>query len=147
MPPLVQRPFPAEVDIGMTTKPAILVFLACIVLTLVGCVSTSPAPLRGEARQVVANELARFDGPSGPARLHATPGVVHLADGSRIEYDRTCLVGSRLSEDRTAAFRNLIARLQEAGGEFQTLEYQNEEIDSILVNLDGQRIRITTLKW
>jgi hypothetical protein len=115
-----------------------LLFAACAVLPHG---PYEPAPLRGPARQLMRDMLAASPSP-------AQPSVATAADGARVPYDRYCLIGSEFASDRTRAYFAFVDDLRRLGGDFAALEHDRDgRATKILVDVDGQRIVVTYLRW
>lgn len=100
-----------------------------------------PAPLRGAALQLVRDIVAASPG-------EPRPGDATVADGTRVPYDRFCLVGSEFAGDRTSSFFTFVDDLRRLRGDFATLEEARDgRATKILVDVEGKRVVVTYLRW
>lgn len=100
-----------------------------------------PVPLRGDARQRMLDVLAA-------GQMPARPDTVTVSDGTRVPYDRHCVVGSEFAGDRARSFFTFVDELRRCGGDFAALEHDRDgRVTKILVDVDGQRIVVTYLRW
>ncbi|MCA3007116.1 MAG: hypothetical protein INH34_01940 [Phycisphaerales bacterium] len=100
-----------------------------------------PAPLRGAALQLVRDIVAASPG-------EPRPGDATVADGTRVPYDRFCLVGSEFANDRTRSYFAFVDDLRRLRGDFATLEEDaSGRPTKVLVEADGKRVAITYLRW
>lgn len=110
--------------------------------------STEPPPLQGAARDVVIEELAKFDGPDGPSAMHGTGGFQTASNGERVPYDRYLLVGTSLQQERVREFDAFVDRLEAGGGAFYVFHVHSDGRPAkVLVNLDGTRIVCSRQEW
>lgn len=113
---------------------------------LVACATSprgpyEPAPLRGAARALMLEALASAQSPP-------RPDTVTVSDGTRVPYDRHCIVGSALADDRAGSYHAFVEDLRARGGDFATLEQERDGRPAkILVDVDGQRVVVTYLRW
>lgn len=119
---------------------------ACAAALAAACVAPpaaayEPAPLRGAALQLVRDVLAASPG-------EARSGFATVADGTRVPYDRYCLVGSEFANDRTRAYFTFVDDLRRLRGDYATLEEDaGGRPTKILVEADGARVVVTYLRW
>ena len=110
--------------------------------------TSNPPRLEGAARELMREKLAAADGAEGPSKLHATSGFETASSGERVPYDRYCLVGSTLQAERAGEFDALVAELTARGGVFYVFHQRSDgKPGKVLVNLDGQRVVVSTLQW
>ncbi|MBM3974053.1 MAG: hypothetical protein FJ301_08140 [Planctomycetes bacterium] len=117
-----------------------------VVLLVAACAAPprgpyEPLPLRGDARQLVLDALASAQSPP-------RPDTVTVSDGSRVPYDRHVLVGSEFADDRASRYYAFVDELRRRGGDFASLEHgSGGRPAKILVDVDGQRVVVTYLRW
>ncbi len=100
-----------------------------------------PQPLRGAALQLMRDMLAASPG-------EPRPGEATVADGTRVPYDRFCLVGSEFANDRTRSYFAFVDDLRRLRGDFATLEEDaSGRPTKVLVEADGKRVVVTYLRW
>lgn len=117
---------------------AVAAFAACAMLPHG---AYEPAPLRGPALQLMRDMLAASGG--APAA-----GVATASDGTRVPYDRYCLVGSEFAGDRLRSYFQFVDDLRRLGGDYAALESDAQGRPlKLLVDCDGKRVVVTYLRW
>jgi hypothetical protein len=117
-----------------------------VAVALAGCAifphgPYEPAPLRGPALQLMRDVIAAAAGaPSA--------GVVTASDGTKVPYDRFCLVGSEFAKDRLRTYFAFVDDLRRLGGDYAALETDDQGRPlKLLVDCDGKRVVVTYLRW
>lgn len=108
--------------------------------------SGEPAALPEAAAELLRARLHTTA--AATAGAHHAGGTVDLADGERLSYDRSIVMGSDLGHDRGAAFTGFLADVQERGGTYRVLQRRADgSPNKVLMVCDDLRVVVAVLQW